>query len=492
MRNGVDFKSPRIIGWRFNFVLFQFVLVHALASIGVCTLRAEEMPNIVVILVDDLGYGELGCQGNPQIPTPNIDSIAENGIRFTQGYVTAPYCSASRAGLFTGRNQNRFGYVNNPIGAMNDEPGVGLPLDEKTLADYLKDKGYTTGLYGKWHLGASSRYLPLRRGFDDFFGFLHEGHYYVPSPYYNHVTWLRRKALPGGGKGVFTSQDKRMIYSTHMGSNEPIYDASNPIYRNGQPVEEKDNLTDAITREATEFILRNFDKPFFLCLSYNAVHSPMQGADRYVHKFRKIKDVQRRIFAAMLSNLDESVGDVMGAIQRTNRSDNTLVFFLSDNGGPTRELTSSNRPLRGEKGSLYDGGVRVPFMMQWQKKIPRGRVFKQPVSSLDIFATVKDVVGFESLQQGKIDGVNLLPFIAGAKTGRPHEKLFWRTKRQVAMRSGDWKIIQDSKTGEIEIYDLAADIGEKNNLAQSDQEKRKELSAQLLDLSSTMNLKEIE
>ncbi|MEE2642331.1 MAG: sulfatase-like hydrolase/transferase, partial [Planctomycetota bacterium] len=181
----------------------------------------KKHPNIVLIVVDDLGYGELGCQGNPEIPTPNIDSIAESGVRFTQGYVTASYCSQSRAGLLTGRHQLRFGYEINPIGAVNDDPDVGLPLTEKTLATQLKNNGYVTGLFGKWHLGASSRFLPLRRGFDDFFGFLHEGHYYAPPPYFDLVTWLRRKVLPGGGEGRYISRDRRTIYSTHMGSNEP-------------------------------------------------------------------------------------------------------------------------------------------------------------------------------------------------------------------------------------------------------------------------------
>lgn len=442
-------------------------------------LPAEELPNIVIILVDDLGYGELGCQGNTEIPTPNIDSIAANGVRFTQGYVTAPYCSASRAGLLTGRYQSRFGYTINPIGAMNDDPDTGLSLDEKTLGDYLRDQGYMTGLMGKWHLGATSRYLPLRRGFDEFYGFLHEGHYYGPPPYFNMVTWLRRKTLPGGGKGVYFSPDRRKIFSTHMGHNEPIYDANNPIYRNGQPVEEKDYLTDAITRQAKDFIKSNFDKPFFLTVSYNAVHSPMQGADRYFHKFRNIKDVHRRIFAAMLGNLDDGVGEILTTLRQINALDRTIIFFVSDNGGPTRELTSSNLPLRGEKGSLYEGGVRVPFMMQWPDKIESGTVYRQPVSSLDIAATLEKIVGFQPDNKRPLDGVDLIPYILGQRTGRPHEKLFWQTRKQTALRSGDWKIIQDRKTRETELYDLGSDIDESENLADSQPDRLKQLSGEL-------------
>ena len=192
----------------------------------------------------------------------------------TQGYVTAAYCSASRAGLLTGRYQTRFGYEFNPIGAQNEDPAAGLPTSERTLADVLVNAGYVTGLIGKWHLGGTAKYHPIRRGFDEFFGFMHEGHYFVPPPYRQATTWLRRKVLPGGGMGRWTSTDGRSIFSTHMGYTEPDYDADNPIYRAGQPVDEQNYLTDAFTREAVDFIDRNADRPFFLYLAYNAVHSP--------------------------------------------------------------------------------------------------------------------------------------------------------------------------------------------------------------------------
>jgi len=194
----------------------------------------ERRPNIVLLFADDLGYGELGCQGNPQIPTPHIDSIANAGIRFTDGYVTAAYCSASRAGLMTGRYQTRFGYEFNPIGHHNEDPQAGLPASQVTLAQHLHDAGYTTALIGKWHLGGHASFHPFRRGFDEFFGFMHEGHYFVPPPYRNMTTMLRRKTLPNGSKGStgndrWISADGRLIYSTHMGRNEPAYDANNPI-----------------------------------------------------------------------------------------------------------------------------------------------------------------------------------------------------------------------------------------------------------------------
>ena len=341
----------------------------------------------MILLADDLGYGELGCQGNSQIPTPHIDAIAKHGVRFTAGYVSASYCSASRAGLLTGRIQTRFGHEFNPIGAKNEDAKAGLPASERTLAQVLHDTGYTTALIGKWHLGGTAAYHPHRRGFDEFFGFLHEGHYFVPSPWQGVTTMLRRRTLPGGGKGRWANSDQSLVYSTHMGYDEPAYDADNPILRGGQPVAESEYLTDAFTREAIDFIRRTKDRPFFLLLAYNAVHSPLQGAAKYMKKFEQIEDVHRRIFAAMLANLDKSVGAVMKTLEDERLAQRTIVFFLSDNGGPTRELTSSNAPLRGEKGSVYEGGIRVPFMMQWPGTLPRGKVYDKPVTSLDVFTT---------------------------------------------------------------------------------------------------------
>ena len=446
---------------------------------------ANRLPNIILLLADDLGYGETGCQGNVQIPTPHIDSIANNGIRFTQGYVTAPFCSASRAGLLTGRYQTRFGYEFNPTGVHNEDPAAGLPVGERTLADVLTDAGYTTGLIGKWHLGGTAKYHPQRRGFDEFFGFLHEGHYFVPPPYRKATTWLRRKTVPGGGVGRWTSPDGKLIYSTHMGYNEPDYDADNPIYRAGQPVEESSYLTDAFTREAVDFIDRNADRPFFLYLAYNAVHSPMQGADSYMRRFAHIKDIQRRIFAAMLANLDDSVGAVLKKLREENLENNTLVLFISDNGGPTKELTSSNLPLRGGKGSVYEGGLRVPFLAQWKGTLPAGKIYHHPVISLDVFATAAALAKVSLSKRKKYDGVNLISYLTGKNGERPHPVLFWRTGTRTAIRVGDWKLLRNSrrKQGAWELYNLAEDISEKNNLGGKRADKLKEL----LDVWKGMN-----
>ncbi len=448
-------------------------------------LTAAEKPNILLFVADDLGYGELGCQGNSEIPTPHIDSIANGGVRFTNGYVTAAYCSASRAGLMTGRYQTRFGYEFNPVGHFNEDPTFGLPMEETTLPEYLLEAGYVSALIGKWHLGGTAKFHPFRHGFDEFYGFLHEGHYFVPPPYDGVTTMLRRSVLPGGGEGRWTSKDGKTIYTTHMGHTEPDYDANNPIYRGGQPFEETQNLTDAITREASNFIERNQDRPFFLYVPFNAVHSPLQGADEYMEKFADIKDVQRRIFAAMLAQMDDAVGSVLDTLSKAGLEENTLVIFLSDNGGPTRELTSSNGPLRSEKGNVYEGGIRVPFMMQWKGTLPVGEVYSQPVISLDIYATAAAIAG-KPVPQGKIDGVNLMPVLLGETDDRPHETLFWRMGRRTALRSGDWKLVKNpgrGNPGDWELYDLQNDIGEADDRAKENPEKLQ----QLLDQWETLN-----
>lgn len=445
---------------------------------------SARQPNIVILLADDLGYGELGCQGNPEIPTPHIDSIAASGVRFTSGYVAGPNCSPSRAGLLTGRIPTRFGYEFNPIGAKNEEPGNGLPSSEITIAEGLHDAGYTTAIIGKWHQGGAAPYHPFRHGFDEFFGFTHEGHYFVPPPYEGVTTMLRRKTLPGGNQGRWVGQ-RGLIYSTHMGGNEPDYDANNPIVRGGQPVMEKEYLTDALTREAVSFIQRNDDKPFFLYLAYNAVHSPLQGADAYMEKFTHIEDIHRRIFAAMLANLDDSVGAVLEQLRDSKIEEDTLVFFLSDNGGPTRELTSSNFPLRGEKGQMYEGAIRVPFMVQWKGTIPEGKLFHPAVSAMDLFATAA-VAGSAKIPQA-VEGVDLVPYLTGKKNGIPHQTLFWRQGGKTALRHGDWKLVRMGKkpTAERrwELYDLANDRSETKDLAADHPEKMQDL----LDLWNDMN-----
>ncbi len=450
------------------------LLVCALAACTFAFGATAPRPNVVFIVADDLGYGELGCYGGRDIPTPQLDALAAGGVRFTNGYVTAPFCAASRAALLTGRYQTRFGFEFNPIGAKNAAPGIGLPVAEKTVADHLRDTGYATALVGKWHLGGTAEFHPQRRGFDEFFGFLHEGHTYVPAPWHGVTTWLRRRALPDAGRGRWTSPDGRIVWSTHLNTNEPDYDADNPILRNSQPADERGNLTDAFTREACDFIGRHRAQPFFLYLAYNAVHSPMQGADAYLQRFAHIEDIHRRIFAAMLAQLDDSVGQVLARLRETGVADRTLIVFLSDNGGPTKELTSSNAPLRGGKGELREGGIRVPFIASWSGRIPAGRVVDDPVGAMDATAAALEVAG---VQRGKLklDGVSLLPLLTTQTKPDPGRALFWRVGKKNALRRGDWKLIREGAAWQL--YDLTRDIGETNDLAAQEPARVKQLAS---------------
>jgi arylsulfatase A-like enzyme len=441
-------------------------------------------PNIIVLFADDLGYGELGCQGNSEIPTPHIDSIARNGVRFTNGYVTASFCSPSRAGLMSGRYQARFGYHINVMPHTVEGSPLGIPQSETTLAERLRDAGYRTGLIGKWHLGSRADFNPTKHGFDYFYGFLHEGRFFVRPPYDGVTTLLRKKPLPDGATGRWLAPGGKLIYHDILG-NEPDYDLNNPMFRGTEPVVEKRYLTDAFTDEAVRFIDRNRERPFFLFMSYNAVHSPLQGADAYMKKMSHIKDVHRRIFAAMLANLDDSVGAILRKVRESGLEENTLIFFLSDNGGPTKELTSSNLPLSGGKGQYLEGGIRIPFMVQYKGQLPAGQVYDRPVISLDIHATAAALSGHPVSAQ-KCDGVNLLPYLTGAKKGRPHETLFWSFRDRAAFRSGDWKIVKARKRNEWQLFNLADDLAESKNLAAKNPERLKTLVAAWTKMNAEM------
>lgn len=258
-----------------------------------------------------------------------------------------------------------------------------------------------------------------------------------------------------------------------MGQNEPEYDTDNPLLRSSQPVDEKANLTDAFSREACDFIRRHQSQPFFLYLAYNAVHSPMQGMDSYMSKFAHITDIHRRIFAAMLAHLDDGIGSVIAQLRESGLEDNTLIVFLSDNGGPTKELTSSNAPLRGGKGTLWEGGIRVPFIMSWKGHLPTGRTMNVPVISMDATATALELAG--SPTDSDLDGMSLMPLLTGKGKEAPHETLYWRVGRKNALRHGDWKLIRDGDAWHL--YNVATDPGETQDVAVSSAQLVKELAA---------------
>jgi arylsulfatase A-like enzyme len=393
-------------------------------------------PNIVLIVADDLGYADLGVQGATDVRTPHIDSIAARGVRFTSGYASGAVCSPTRAGLLTGRYQQRFGHEMNlryPF-----PPGGGLPVGEKTLADCLRPLGYATGLVGKWHLGVEPQFFPLSRGFDEFFGFLYGDHSYT------------------------------------------VWDAepANPVYRGTQPVVESTYLTDAFTREAVSFVDRHRDEPFFLYLAFSAPHDPLEAPAVYQNRFPGISDPRRRTFAAMMSAMDDGVGAVLSKLRALGIEDDTIVVFLSDNGGIPAENTSRNDPLRGEKGQLYEGGIRVPFMVQWTGRLAGGRVSDVPVSSLDLFATALAAAGGSPPTDRVIDSVDLMPYLDGRASGSPHPILFWRYGSPAAVRKGDWKLVKVG-TNPSQLFDLAVDVREQTNLAASRPAVVAELEADL-------------
>lgn len=399
-------------------------------------------PNILLIVGDDMGFADVGFHGCRDIPTPNLDALAASGVRFTSGYVSGPYCSPTRAGLLAGRYQTRFGHEFNPSGAKN-----GLPLSEKTIADRLQSAGYVTGLVGKWHLGANPAMHPQQRGFAEFFGFL------------------------GGAHDYFKSAG---------------------IQRGTAPVTELDYTTDAFGREALAFIERHRQGPWFLYLAFNAVHTPMQATDDRLAKFPQISNLRRRTYDAMMLAMDEAVGRVRQKLVETALETNTLVMFISDNGGPTMPgvtiNASSNDPLRGSKRTTLEGGIRVPFVVSWPGHLKPG-VFDSPAIQLDLPATALAAAGVEIKPEWKLDGVNLLPFLSGEKTGPPHDALYWRLGQQMAVRAGDYKLVRydknaDTLTGrtgqgvtDAKLYNLASDVGETNDLAAAMPEKAKELQA---------------
>jgi arylsulfatase A-like enzyme len=395
--------------------------------------RAEDArkPNILVILSDDVGWAEYGFQGGKDIPTPNIDSIARNGVKFTQGYVSGPYCSPTRAGLMTGRYQTRFGHENNRVPVV-----AGLPLTETTIADRLRARGYATCAIGKWHLGVRPEFRPTKRGFDEFFGTL------ANTPYYHPVQFV----------------DSRISNDVRQVADEAFY------------------TTDQYASRAVDWLDKNKDRPWFLYLPLNAQHAPLQAPRKYLDRFPNITDDTRKKFAACMSAMDDAVGLVLEKVRSLGQEENTLIVFTSDNGGPTRQTTSSNGPLRGFKATTWEGGVRVPFCMQWKGSLPAGKTDENPIIQLDILPTALAASGAAIDPAWKLDGVDLKPYLTGQRTDKPHETLYWRFGNQWAVRHGDWKlVVGNGGSGRPELYHLSEDLGEKTDLAASNSTMREEL-----------------
>jgi arylsulfatase A-like enzyme len=411
---------------------------------------AERKPNLIVILTDDQGYHDVGFNGCKDIPTPNLDSIASNGVRFSNGYVTFSVCSPSRAGLLTGRYQQRFGHERNPR-FQPDNRLSGLPLTETTLADALGKVGYRSGIIGKWHLGAHPDLHPLKRGFNEFFGFLGGGLRYLPKELdLNEVA--QAKDNEGNSYRLQVQRDYTPFKTTQY-------------------------LTDELSDEAVRFVEKHKGEPFFLYVAYNAPHTPMQATEKYLSRFNDIKNPERRTYAAMVSAVDDGVGRLLAKLREVGIEEDTLVFFLSDNGGPTDANASDNSPLRGKKSDVWEGGWRVPFAAQWPGHLPKGKVYDQPVISLDIFATIAALANAAVDPRRPLDGVNLMPFLLGEKSGAPHDAIYLRMydKGAFAVRSGEFKLVIPQSGSEPQLFNLASDVGESSNVAGLHPEQLQEL-----------------
>lgn len=399
-------------------------------------------PNIILIVADDLGYGDLGVQGGRDVETPHIDRLARQGVRMTDAYANHASCAPSRAALMSGRYQHRFGFENNPGPAQQTSPAVALPRDAGTLPERLRAQGYATAMVGKWHIGFLPENLPTARGFERFYGFL----------------------------------DGAMAYTADARSG------GKAMWRGTEPAPMPAHTTEAFTDEAVDFIQANREWPFFLYAAYNAVHAPLQTTGPYLARFAHVQDPERRTYLAMLAALDDAVGRIVGAVDGAGLARDTLIIFTSDNGGPTWQTTSSNGPLNGVKALLLEGGIRVPTVLRWTGRLPPGRTSAAPATGFDITATALAAAG--SPRTPDLDGVDLTPILAGRTRPDPNRRLYWRSGPQGAMRAGSWKLVK-AEDGWF-LFNLARDLGERRDLATVEPERLARMKAEWLAWSASL------
>ncbi len=426
------------------------VALSSLASLSIIgAAAAQERPNILIILADDMGYADAGFTGATDIKTPNLDRLAAEGAVCTQGYTNHPFSGPSRAAILSGRYPHRFGFEWNPA---NDpaNPLLGLSLDETLFSQRVKAVGYTTGIIGKWHIGSSPAHMPNSRGFDYFYGF------------------------PGGGHDYF----KIDIYN----SDPEGYKA--PLMRNNQPASFDGYLTDAFSRDAVQFIRKNKEKPFMLYLAYNAPHGPQQAPKADIERYSHIENRTRRIYAAQVDVMDRGIGEVVDELKAQGLYENTIIFFMSDNGGPGPYNPnnpwhwngSSNGAFRGGKTDMFEGGIHVPFMVCWPNGIKAGTQYDYPVHAIDVSRTAVELAGGDPLSGNAMEGVNLEPYLNGKNKKAPHEAIYWRGVTKWAVVDSKGMKLVNNKGGKAEpmLFDLRKDVSEQNDLKQS---KTKEADA---------------
>lgn len=404
------------------------------------TMICAQHTNIVLLFADDAGYHDFGFQGSKTFPTPHLDQLAREGMIFEQAYTTAAVCGPSRAGMLTGMYQQRFGYEENNVPGYMSESSkllgdeMGLPLHLKTIADHLNPLGYRSIILGKWHMGNADKYHPFNRGFDEFYGFRGGARSFWP------LTAEEAQKRP---------EDR---WERGLGTYE----------------EPKEYLTDAIATEACDFIERHQEAPFFMYVSFNAVHAPLHAKEEDLKQIQGLTG-KRKALAAMTLAMDRACGQIMAKLKELGLEENTLVVFTNDNGGPVGTKTS-NYPLSGAKSNNLEGGIRVPFVMKWAGVVPENATYPYPISTLDLLPTFVNAAGGDARQIEGLDGVDLIPFLTGANANRPHETLYWKKENRGIVRHQDWKLLRFPDRP-AELYYLPDDPGETNNLAYQNPEK---------------------
>lgn len=434
----------------------QSLCLLAIVSFVCQFTTAQEKPNIVFILSDDAGYADFGFQGSKDFKTPNLDALAKSGVKFTQAYVSAAVCGPSRAGLLTGQYQQKFGFEENNVPGYMSHSGLtgdemGLPLDQITVADYLKELGYKTAVFGKWHMGNADRYHPTKRGFDEFYGFR------------------------GGARSYY-----------EFGKTSKRYREEDRLERGYENFKESElYLTDALAKETASFMEKNKNNPFFVYLAFNAVHTPMEAREDDLKKILVHLTGKRRTLAAMTIGLDRACGVVLDKIKDLGIEKNTLIVFANDNGGPSDSNQSSNDPLSGTKANHLEGGIRIPFLMSWKGHLKKKTVYKKPISTLDLLPTFVSIAGGTTEDKPHLDGVNLIPYLAKNNTKTPHETLYWKKESRAAIRHNDFKLVRFPDRP-AELYNIEEDISEVNDLAASNPDKVKELYKMLFEWELTL------
>jgi len=435
--------------------IFTFFTILIVLTSDPRALLAQTNPNIVLIISDDAGYADFGFQGSTEMKTPHLDKLAEQGMKFRQAYVTAAVCGPSRAGILTGKYQQRFGFEENNVPGYMSQSGLtgddmGLPLDQKTVGDYMKSLGYRTAIFGKWHQGNADRYHPTRRGFDEFYGFR------------------------GGARSYFA-----------FNNENPLTRLEDRLERGfGEFIEPDRYLTDVLADETVLFIENNKDNPFFVILAFNAVHTHMDAEEKDLKEFPELTGKRQKL-AAMTLSMDRACGRILDKLTDLGLDDNTIVIYTNDNGGPSDANASVNDPLSGTKANHLEGGIRVPFLMRWPGVIPENSVYEYPISTLDLLPTFFNAAGGNADTLVGVDGVDLLPYLLGENTERPHQTLYWKKENRGVIREGDWKLIRFPDRP-AELYNIANDISETNNLAAVFPDKVKEMYKKLFEWELTL------